>query len=811
MSNRLIQRGRLISLTESAFSEGRFVRIGAPRGSGGDELVRQIVSHFADDPSLLLIENLESLDSSTAKQKIEEARAAAAAGQKVVLTSSLPLTNLFAEARVAGEVTEIGMDALALNEDEVRDFLGSELAECFSATELHGLLARTEGWIGSWQLVRLLLLEGSPPDELARQFDGWNKDLAAFFELQILAGMDSDAVDFLIATAPLPRLSSAICDLAADRADSEAALEKVAASCGFLVPEANGRYQWRVHAVFRDYLKYRARRDSEARYRTVARNAANFAASQNDWLNAAKLYEEAGLTDLSVDVLRKHGDELLAGRGEIAGFRQAVASLPLPADGPQPLALEMALSSLFSGNVAGSAALAEQAATRLGNEAIGEVHSRIAAIRICINFGLEHFNQVRDAAGAWLTSGQSVDPNYRALVALAASWSCHTLLDERGFVSMRSEARRALAATTSAFLSTWCDLIDSMHGLTRGDLGRAAELGNQAASTGVIRSTTNLLRATLAYERNDIATASHLLTGSLDEGLRHSIVESSLLGWETALRIAAIEHGMGAMLSTAHRAETLMALRHGERARRMIRLARARAILRSAAPHDGPALAIELRSLAEDEIARHLPPSFKQSAQLTLARFHVRYGDPRSAVTLVQPVRHSAGVRGDVAAWAEATMIYGGALARLDDPSRGSRMAWEAVSRLSELGFKRSIIDEALLLAPILEQLVHRAAERLDDPAAPVLNEIAALSGKIIQADDPVNSLEMTGVRSSLTENEKRVLRLVANGLSNIRIAEKMGVKLTTVKFHLSNIFTKFDVHSRTAALAVASRLGIDL
>lgn len=810
MTNRIPHRDRLIATAEQAFAERRFVRIGAPRGSGGDELAQQILAHAGEDGSLTLMENIETLELTAARERVAKARALAAKGRKVILTSSLPLTPLFADARIAGEMTEVGLEALALDEEEARHFLGADLEGCFSSAEYHGLLQRTEGWLGAWQLIRLLLQEGGAPGELARRFDGRNRDLVAFFDHQILPHMADDSTDLLLATAPLDRLSPTMCDMATDRSDSDAVLESAAAQCGFVMPVGNAQGEWRVHAMFRDYLRQRSRRSDEGHYQAVARKAASFALSRNDWLGAAKLYEEAGLTDLSVDVLREHGDELLTGRGEIAGFRQAVANLPLAADGAQPLALEMALSSLFSGNVAGSAALAEQAATRLGDEPIGEVHSRIAAIRICVSFGQEHFAQVREAARIWLAAGEQVDPQYRALVALAACSSCHALLDERGFVAMLAEARRALATATSAFLSTWCDLIDVMHGLRRGDLGKATERVEHAASTGVIRSTTDLLRAALAYERDDVPAASRLLLGSFDEGLRHSIVESSLFGWETAMQIAAIEQGNAAALAIARRAETLMALRHGERARRMIKLAHARILLRATAGHDAPALAVELRSLIEDETAQHMPPSFRQAAHLVLARFLVRYGNPRDAIALVQPVRNSAGTRGEVALWAEATIIYGGALARLDDYSRGSRLIWDAICRLAEQGFRRSIIDEAVLLAPIVDRLTHRASERPDHPVGGVIATLAAACGKSIP-DTPAEAESMGTIRPSLTENERRVLRLVAAGLTNADIAGKMGVQLTTVKFHLSNIFAKFDVHSRTAAIAVANRLRMDL
>jgi DNA-binding NarL/FixJ family response regulator len=55
-----------------------------------------------------------------------------------------------------------------------------------------------------------------------------------------------------------------------------------------------------------------------------------------------------------------------------------------------------------------------------------------------------------------------------------------------------------------------------------------------------------------------------------------------------------------------------------------------------------------------------------------------------------------------------------------------------------------------------------------------------------------------------LTGRELQVLRLVASGLTNRAIANKLAISEKTVARHLNNIFTKLDLSSRTAATAYA-------
>jgi DNA-binding NarL/FixJ family response regulator len=62
--------------------------------------------------------------------------------------------------------------------------------------------------------------------------------------------------------------------------------------------------------------------------------------------------------------------------------------------------------------------------------------------------------------------------------------------------------------------------------------------------------------------------------------------------------------------------------------------------------------------------------------------------------------------------------------------------------------------------------------------------------------------------KENLTEREVEVLKLAAMGLSNKEIAEKLSVTVRTVKAHISNVFDKMDVASRTEAILKAMREG---
>jgi LuxR family maltose regulon positive regulatory protein len=814
----IVTRRALCEAVLAATCQSPLTLIIAPPVSGKATLIAQVRQAMATQPyhrdpdrALVAIENFHSLQGEAQARVAADIELQIAKGVRYLITSTRRLDPMFSLLRLKGQVREFGLSDLALSEAEINEFLGPQLAPRLSARARHALMTRTEGWIGAWNVLRGLIRDGAAPLDLARTFSGRDRDLVAYFDQCVTTELSEETFGFLLQVSPLDRMSEAMGRDLTGRRDAALRLAEASTACGFVLDEdRNGDWR-RLHPLFRDYLIGASQRRDPAAHRQSLCRAADHAEARQDWMTAARLHAEADNAHRAIEILRQFADDMITGQGDASSFRQLTASLS--ESQLSSLGAELALSAIFAGDFAGAASLVERTIDQAAPLSV-EARTRLDAIRICVDFGLERFQRVRDEAAHWLERHPDTDPRYRAMVGVALFWSCHAAGDSHGAYKALGSARLDVGRARSPFLSGWLAIISATHKLEHGQVANAASVLAQGAGEGMIRSTADLVRAAVAWQRVELDEVRHLVAQSLDRGARHSVVETSLMGWEAAARMALHDQGLAAALRCLGEAESVVAARHGERARRLVRLARARLVLQCPGEDALSGLGVELASVCNDEIARGLCRSYAERARLTLARHEARRGDPRRAISLLQPIQAAALKVSRLLVWGEASLIYAGALARQDDQKRALRIAWPAIRQLAGGGYMAAIADEHLLLSPLVDALLAQSARGTDREyrdVAEALDRLAARCGRPAPMASELSLLEPEATPSALTEMERRVLSLAAEGCSNAQIAERTLTQLTTVKWHMHNIFAKLAVRSRTAAIVQARRAGLDL
>jgi LuxR family transcriptional regulator, maltose regulon positive regulatory protein len=181
-------------------------------------------------------------------------------------------------------------------------------------------------------------------------------------------------------------------------------------------------------------------------------------------------------------------------------------------------------------------------------------------------------------------------------------------------------------------------------------------------------------------------------------------------------------------------------------------------------------------------------------------------GELEQAASAVAALREVQRQVGTAPLGASADLAEGVLACARGDRDRGRALLEDAVDAFERNGAPFEAARARLELAVCLMALGR--VEAGEHEAAVALERLGEL-GAEHDARRARRLLASAGTRAELTPREREVLRLVAEGLTNRQIAERLVVSEHTVHRHVTNLLRKLDLPSRTAAAAYAVRSGL--
>jgi LuxR family transcriptional regulator, maltose regulon positive regulatory protein len=139
--------------------------------------------------------------------------------------------------------------------------------------------------------------------------------------------------------------------------------------------------------------------------------------------------------------------------------------------------------------------------------------------------------------------------------------------------------------------------------------------------------------------------------------------------------------------------------------------------------------------------------------------------------------------------------------------NKAVRLLGDALAQAEPGGFIRIFVDEGIPMARLLSEAAAHGI--MPDYTARLLAVFEAEEHKSTDEPHPPPALPAQSLTEPLSQRELEVLRLIAQGLSNREISERLFLALITVKGHNRNIFRKLQVRRRTEAIARARELGM--
>ncbi len=189
---------------------------------------------------------------------------------------------------------------------------------------------------------------------------------------------------------------------------------------------------------------------------------------------------------------------------------------------------------------------------------------------------------------------------------------------------------------------------------------------------------------------------------------------------------------------------------------------------------------------------------------LMQARVLIAQGNPSEALALVEPQRQQAEVKRLPQRLLLVMAVQSIVLFAQGEKDQAVQVLAEALALAEPGGYIRLFVDEGALMAQLLLEAASRGIR--PDYIARVL---AAFEGEMKDEQPTASVPGSSSLIEPLSQRELEILKLIAQGLSNREIGERLFLALDTIKGHNRKIFDKLQVQSRTEAIARARELGL--
>ncbi len=737
----------------------------------------------------------------------------------------LPLALL----RGRGWLVEIRLRDLRFSEEDAGTFLNLNMGLNLSFEAVQKLQQKTEGWIAGLQMAALSLTEAAAirdqdkTEELIASFSGSNRYILDYLIEQVLEQQPKEIQDFLLKTAILDRLCGPLCDAVLSDpttgaqvfTDSQQVLEHLEKSNLFVLPLDDQRYWYRYHQLFADLLRKRL-------------NQANAASIQELHRRAMRWYEQNGLITQAIEhafaakeysqaaFLVNQISEEVWGRGQFITLLGWITALPAGEKAKYPGLLLFQVSMLIT-------------------------EGKLNEAERCIPEVDEH---IRVLSKAGVQPGSELGRAY-ALQMYRSSfyWDISGLLQYGQLALANLSTDRDLGWRIGICLVLG-------HGyFMSGDLDAAARVFQEAIEIGKIiykpfmgvhaagklvivywlqghlKKAMLLAQDTLPFiEQNGLEQVP--MSGELFIGNGLLLYEQNQLDEaEKYVRLgleAVREHHTNALTAWGHLALARIALARGD-------IKTAGAEIEEAVRLDGSpdlypfqhSMLVETQvkdllsqrkfALAEQVLqSRNIPQDVqtpRQAEYLAQASLYIANGELDSAAYLLEKMRPLA-LTDHGPGWMVRILIL---QALLYVAHRESSLAVDMLDKALSLAEPEGIIQAFLQEGkPMMELLAEAASHNIHrDYAQGLLSAFQKAPASVHTIVQQPTKTGLDGLIEPLSKRELETLQLIASGLSNKEIAEKLYVSLRTVKYYTTNIYIKLNVDGRARAVIKARELGL--
>ena len=765
-----------------------------------------------EDECFLVLDDYHTIDSSAVDELLSFFVERMPTAMRLVITTredpALPLARL----RARNQLTEVRAAELRFTESEATDFLNQVMGLNLSPENISVLETRTEGWIAGLQLAALSMQGQYDTTEFIRSFSGANQFVLDYLLEEVLQRQPEHVQGFLLRTSILNRLNGSLCDALNESTSAKETLEQLERGNLFVISLDDERSWYRYHHLFRDLLRQRlSQKHSKEEIASMhirasewfeqngeAGEAFQHAIAATDFNRAARLAETAWLAM----------DENF----QTAAWLGWVKQLPASVKRLRPVLLtQIGWSYMDAGNAILSESSLRDAEVSLKRplaemvivekEQFRTLPARIAFARAYNAQTQNRFDDVVRHVEMALDIIPHEDQYMQAQASsiLSATYWASGELDKSfelmsNWVDAAQQADNIVFAVAASFGKA--DIL-----ITQGRLRDAMQVYQTALSLaaehGVEQHTAHhhLGLGLLHHEMGEDERAAHHLQKAFEFGRQTTIVDWM---YRKSLAQAYLKESEGDLRSALELLDDAQRfyVRTPIPNLRPVEAMQARIHIKQNHLNKAQAWAHQSRLSLQDT-----PIFLHEFGYLTFARIVLAENQNdqhfQSMLHMLDVLLQQAESQNRLRSRIDILITQ--ALAFSAKDSAKALAALEQALTLAEPeGYLRLFVDEGKPMAELLSKFKSSTLQQYANRILAALTPSIQSSAFIIQP-----------LIEPLSERELEVLRLIAQGLSNQEITQKLVVALSTVKGHNLRIFAKLQAKSRTEAVARARELGL--
>ena len=739
----------------------------------------------------------------------------------------LPLARL----RVRGQLTELRAADLRFTPAEAAEFLNQMMGLNLSAEDIAALETRTEGWVAGLQLAALSMQGREDSASFIKSFTGSHRFVLDYLAEEVLQRQPEPIRNFLLQTSILDRFCAALCNAVTERHDGKEVLEVLERSNLFLIPLDDQRQWYRYHRLFADVLQthlMEAQRDlvtalysrasAWCEQNGLRADAIRHALAAEDFARAANLIElafpamsrERQFATL-LGWLKLLPDEVVRVRPVLC-YGYAFSSMSCGENESVELRLQDAerwfnMGERPESQPAGMVVADQEEFRRLpglialtrGGQALGrgDMPETVKYAQRVLDLAPERDYLMLGGAAAQL-----------GLVA----WTSGDLETARRMTAEGMENLQ-LGRYISPVIGCAITLTDIQ--IMQGDLHKAmttCERGlhwatRASAPTLAVQGTADMHvgMSSLHYEHNDLETATQCLLTSQALGELAGLPQNPYRWCAAMARIRQAQGDLDGAIQLLEEAERVYDGNFSPNVRpiatRKVRVWLAQGRLDEAldwARQQGLSAENELSYLREFDhitLARMLLASHQHDrADASIAEI----------MKLLERLQKDAEEGGRKGSAIEILILQALAHQAQGDLPDALLHLQHALALAEPQGYVRTFLDEGENMRGLLREA--SAHEIMPDYTDKLL---AAFEAEKHKSEDNPDLPHVQSLIEPLSQRELEVLQLIAEGLSNQEICERLFLALDTVKGHNRRIFNKLQVQRRTEAIARAREMGL--